>query len=398
MLPLPPDRQSLPADAPLSVLLVHDDQPASLRVRRLLRGQFGTRAKVTEAHDGEEALALLRQCPVDVALIDARLPDMPGLEVIARLTDEGGPTAAILMAGRGNERAAAEAMKHGAQDYVIKEDLDGPLLERTVQQALSAARLRHENERMAQQLRRTQSQMDHFLRAISHDMGANFMLLDNSFRQMKRTIGGQAPLPAAVEAAAHVEACLRESKRFLDDLSQLSSTGRVSMEAQRVELDRVAAEVLFEQQAPLAERGIAARVAGPLPAAWCNPARAKQVLTNLVRNAIKHGCDPCDPRIEIAAVPAPVGQAATGAAMVDPAASRVWLRVWDNGPGIPAAYREDIFLPGRRLPGVTAEGSGMGLAIVKRIIDHYGGTIFVDPAEQPGAAFVFSLPAATPID
>jgi signal transduction histidine kinase len=376
-------------EGPLDILLVHDDLPASLRLRWMLRSQFGDRVTLGECRAGEEALTVLRQRPADVALIDAWLPDMQGLEVVARIADSGTPTAAVLMTARGNERAAAEALKHGAVDYCIREDVDGPHLERTVRQAAATYRLRQEGDRMAQQLRRTQSQMDHFLRAISHDMGANFMLLDSSFRQMKRSIQAHSPLPAAIEAASHVEACLRESKRFLEDLSQLSSTSGVSMEPRRVELENLADEVLFEQQSLLAERGIQATVVRPLPAVRVNPTRARQVLTNLVRNAARHGCDRRGPRIEIKAVPSPTGQ--SGAP--PEAADMVWLCVADNGPGIPADFREEVFLPGTRLREATAEGSGMGLAIVKRIIDHYGGSIFV--ADGPGTAFVFSLPLDT---
>jgi signal transduction histidine kinase len=389
MIPLVPTTDPASREEPLDILLVHDDTAASVRLRWMLRSQFGDRVTLRECRAGQEALTVLGRQPADVALIDAHLPDMQGLEVVARMADAGTPTAAILMTARGNELAAAEALKHGAVDYCIREDLDAPRLERTVRQAAANHRLRQEAERMARQLRRTQSQMDHFLRAISHDMGANFMLLDSSFRQMQRTIQAQSPLPAAVEAASHVEACLRESKRFLDDLSQLSSTGQVSMEPRCVELEQIADEVLFEQRALLAERGIEAAIVRPLPAARVNPLRAKQVLTNLVRNAARHGCDPLRPRIEIREAP-PSDQPpgfSTGADFV-------WLAVADNGPGIPPESREQVFLPGARLREAATEGSGMGLAIVKRIIDHYGGTVFI--ADRPGAEFVFSLPAAGP--
>jgi len=69
------------------------------------------------------------------------------------------------------------------------------------------------------------------------------------------------------------------------------------------------------------------------------------------------------------------------------------LVVYDNGPGIPAEAREEAFLPGRRLPGAHPDGSGMGLSIVRRIVEYYGGQVFVDPNVRSGTAIVFSLPA-----
>jgi signal transduction histidine kinase len=256
----------------------------------------------------------------------------------------------------------------------------------TVNPSLHPRRLANENSRMAERLVRTEAHMDHFLRALSHDMGANFLVMENSLRQLKHSCA-EAPLPAVVEAANHVEACLRESQRFLADLAQLSTTGSVSMSPVRVELDRVVDEVLFEQKDLVAERGATVDVGYPLPAVWCNVTRAKQVFTNLVRNALRHGCDLNHPRLAIDVVPAPADEDRPG---------RVWLRVEDNGPGIPERHRQEIFLPGKRLPRAADGGSGMGLAIVQRIVDYYGGTIFVDPAFRRGARFIFSLPAALP--
>jgi signal transduction histidine kinase len=142
--------------------------------------------------------------------------------------------------------------------------------------------------------------------------------------------------------------------------------------------------VLFELEAVIAERGIVVDVEAALPVVWCNDSRVRQVVGNLVRNAIKHGCDPEFPRIVISrpafATPSQPGMS--------------WLRIYDNGSGIPAAAREEIFLTGRRLPTARAEGTGMGLAIVKRIVEHYGGTIEVDGHCLHGAAFVMSLPSA----
>jgi signal transduction histidine kinase len=236
---------------------------------------------------------------------------------------------------------------------------------------------------MAEQLARTEAQMDHFLRALSHDMGANFQVMEGSLRALKRSCGEASP-PEVLEAACHVEACLRQSRQFLADLAQLSTSGTVSMTPQQVDVRAIVEEVLFEQKDLLAERGVTPEVREPLPAVWCNPSRVKQVYTNLVRNALKHGCNRHRPRLAIGEAAAPAGETRPG---------RVWLAVEDNGPGIAPAHREAIFLPGKRLSGAAEEGSGMGLAIVQRIVNHYGGTIFVDPAST-ATRFVFSLPAA----
>ena len=376
-------RPASESGASLAVLVVDSDAAARSRTSRLLKRQFGERVTIREAGEGGEALRILKTNRFDVTLIDERLSDMGGLEMLDEVAKKTDDTAAILLTGAGSQQLAAEAFKHGAKDYVAKADLDGPLLEHSVNQALSSQNLARQNTRLAQQLQRTQAHLDHFLRAISHDMGANFMMLKSSYGQLKRAVGDSA-LPAALEASTHVEACLRESQRFLEDLAQLSTTGSVSMEAGRVELGPLVKDLLFELKSLFEERGIQAIAAGPLPALRCHEGRVRQVFSNLIRNAARHGCDPIDPRLTISTALPPAGREQQGYA---------WFAVHDNGSGIPERFRDEIFLPGKRVPGTETAGSGMGLAIVKRIIDHYGGTILIDPAAI-GARFVFSLPSS----
>ena len=238
-----------------------------------------------------------------------------------------------------------------------------------------------------QQLRREHDDLDHFVRALSHDMNANFMLLDNSFTRLKESL--DSPLrPDLGQLVDHVEACLRESRKFLDDMVLLGRTGSVRMEPDRVEVAEVVREVLFEQREIISAANARVVVDEPLPVVWCNRQRVKQIVGNLVRNAVKHGCDPHRPQITISAVRrTPV----EGEAAERPTGS---IRIHDNGPGIDPRFREEIFLPGRRLPGSNPEGSGMGLAIVKRIVEHYEGSVEVDPECKAGTAVVVTLPVA----
>jgi signal transduction histidine kinase len=232
----------------------------------------------------------------------------------------------------------------------------------------------------------------HLVRTLSHDMTAVFMLLDNSFGQLKQMLGDRRQKmtraqadsagKAVAERVTHVEACMREARRFLGDLAALARTGSVPMDPERVELSYVVTDVLFEQRERLAARGVQVDIATSLPAVWCNAARAKQVLTNLVHNAVKHGCDPQDPRITISYHCLPEGG---GARLAE-------ITIHDNGLGIPAESRDEVFLPGRRLPTAHPDGTGMGLSIVKKIVDYYGGEIFIERGCRQGTAVVFTLP------
>jgi signal transduction histidine kinase len=246
--------------------------------------------------------------------------------------------------------------------------------------------LRREHAQVLDRLQKTHAEVNHFVRALSHDMSVNLILLQTSFQELKKSL--QKALPSSVEPdVALVEACLRQSRRYLDDLVELGKTGSVQVQPSRVELSTVIDEVLFEQRPLLDQRQVEVVVQSPLPAVWCNTDRVKQIVVNLLRNAVKHGCDSQRPRIVISAVV----DSATEETVLP---NRVALRIHDNGPGIPRRYHQEIFLPGRRAPGCAADGSGMGLAIVKKIADLYGGDAYVDPSEVPGTTMVVCLPYA----
>lgn len=245
--------------------------------------------------------------------------------------------------------------------------------------------LQRQYSEVLQQLHQSHAEFDHFVRALSHDMSANFMLLDGSFGRLKGLLAN-TPQPEVGEALAHVDACLRESKRFLDDLVGLAKTGKAQMEPARVEVGRVLDEVLFEQRDVLRQRNVRVEIRRPLPGVWCNELRLKQVLTNLIRNAVRHGCDPQEPLIVVSTAENWTGRPGNAQHRL------VAIRVHDNGPGIDPKYQEEVFLPGRRLPAAVGDGSGMGLAIAKKVVEHYGGSIRVDSACRHGTAIVFSLP------
>ena len=244
---------------------------------------------------------------------------------------------------------------------------------------LEETKLGRQYTRLAQQVRRSHEELDHFVRALSHDMSANFMLLDNSFSQLKRALD-LPTRPDLAELAGHVDACLLESRRFLNDLVGFARTGQADMEPTWVNLADVVDEVIYEQRQPLAQRRVEVDIVSPLPQVWCNRHRLKQVVSNLVRNALKHGCDPAQPRITIAS------------SRDDNLPGRTNFWVHDNGPGIPLEYHDEIFLPGRRLPTALSEGSGMGLAIVRKIVEHYGGSVVVDADCAAGTSLFVSLP------
>ncbi len=253
-----------------------------------------------------------------------------------------------------------------------------------------AESLRPPHTRLAKRLSHSRQEMGHFVHALSHDMNANFMILESSFGSLLHAIEASEN-EELLEMATHVKICLKESKQFLDDLILLARTGKVDMEPQKVPLYEVVQEVLLEQRDLIESRRAEIKVNRPMPTVDCNVKRVKQILTNLVRNALKHGGDPVSPKIVLSAESqkADLEERSDSDENSQPF---VTIRVHDNGPGIERRFWEQVFLPGIRLPGASPEGSGMGLAIVKKIADHYQGSVRIESYGDQGMAIRVSLP------
>lgn len=120
----------------------------------------------------------------------------------------------------------------------------------------------------------------------------------------------------------------------------------------------------------------------PLPRALpCDASKLEQILRNLLGNAVKFSHQGPSPSVSISAER-------------DEGHGRWIFRIEDNGPGIDAAHRERVFLPFNRLDRAT-EGTGIGLAIVKKLVERHGGRIWLDPQFTGGSAFCFTLPCTT---
>ncbi|MDY0165233.1 MAG: HAMP domain-containing sensor histidine kinase [Thermoguttaceae bacterium] len=225
------------------------------------------------------------------------------------------------------------------------------------------------------------------LRGLSHDMGASQMMLDHSFGRLKTLFLPSRESPPSMEdignCLSQVEACMRASKGYLDDVIRLSTSGAADMEPEPIEVAMVVDRVLTEQTPLLDERAVRVQVRTPLPAVWCHPNQLKQVLTNLVRNAVLHGCSSTAPQIVISQCLPPHGDDSMAA-----------VRVHDNGPGLDPRRRREIFLHGHRLSGAHANGSGWGLPTARRICELFGGSLELDTNCATGTAFILALPDA----
>ncbi len=363
-------------------LLIVDDEPASMRALcDTLEYEGYHTCGFTSAG---EALAAMRERPFDLLLADLQMPGTNGIDLMksAHLID---PTlVAVIMTGHGALDTAVAAMKAGALDYIqkpIKLATTMPVLER----ALAVRQLRIEKKRLEENVReRTEElkianrELEAFSYSVSHDLRAPLRAVSVftqallSEHTTHLTEEGKRLLQNVNAGAAHMD-------RLITDLLRLSQLNRQPLHKQPVRFGELARRVIDAMTHERANRDIEFVIAD-FPAWQVDQGLIQQVFVNLISNAIKFTRERQKARIEI-------GHRMDGRSLV--------CFVKDNGVGFNMKYMNKLFGVFQRLHSAEQfEGTGVGLSIVRRIVERHGGKVWVDGGQDSGATFYFSLPDA----
>lgn len=228
-------------------------------------------------------------------------------------------------------------------------------------------------ERQAQELARSNAELEQFAYIASHDLQAPLRAISNLSEWIEEDFTGQ--LPAGIsEYLEKVRQQVRRMERLTDDLLAYSRATR--REETVTEVD--AAELVDEVVSLLAPpEGMSVSIAPDMPKLETSRAALAQVFRNLIGNAIQHH-DRDNGKVSISASEGP---------------DHYEFRVADDGPGIPLADQERIFGMFQRIGSPAgAEGTGMGLALVKKLVDHHGGRVWVQSRGGRGTTFRFIWP------
>jgi light-regulated signal transduction histidine kinase (bacteriophytochrome) len=256
-------------------------------------------------------------------------------------------------------------LESGADQY-LTEPLDGNVLVATVKAALRT------NE-AEQALIRSNEEFRRFGYTVAHELREPLRTVSNYSQLLARRYRGQLDADADSFLEYITEATGRMD-RLINDMLAFAEASSKPVEMHPTSLDLVLDTVLYELDASLNEAG--ARVSrDPLPEVRGNSGRLRQVLKNLIANAIKYrGTE--HPDIHIWAQ----------------RSGKKWIvSISDNGIGINPEYAETVFGLFRRLHGREVPGSGVGLAVCKEIIERHGGRIWVEPGVPRGSIFRFTL-------
>jgi signal transduction histidine kinase len=239
----------------------------------------------------------------------------------------------------------------------------------------------------ADELERRNEELGRFTYTVSHDLKSPLITIKGFLGLLKKDVlAGQFD-----SHVARMSGATDQMAQLLDELLQLSRIGRIKNPSESITLEPLVRDVVSQLEDRIQERGVEVVVSSDLPIVNADRVRLREVFQNLIENAVRFMGDQPEPRIEIGwqdAQPAGNENSPAPSSLTPPL-----LYVRDNGIGIPAACHEKVFGLFEQLnPSPELGGTGVGLAIVRRIIEVHNGHIHVESKGLgEGAAFCFTL-------
>lgn len=355
-------------------IVVVDDTPENLRLLVDLLSEQGYRVRT--APNGERALASLEKEPADLILLDILMPDLDGFEVCRRLkADERFRDIPVIFISALNEvfdKVTAFAI--GGVDYITKPFQIEEVLAR-VETHLELQAIRRQLTAQNQQLHDQNHELEAFAHTVAHDLKSPLTTLIG-FLELARQ--NTQCLDEETQSLLNMTATsASKMSSIIEELLLLASVRKEDIRIAPVDMTRIVNHALnrigymVEQYQPDII----------VPKVWI-PAKGyapwiEEVWANYLSNGLKYGGQP--PRLELGATP-------DGNGMI-----RFWVQ--DNGDGLSAEAQASLFTEFTRLDDIRAQGHGLGLSIVRRIMDKLGGEAGVESTPGEGSVFYFTLPA-----
>lgn len=371
----------------VKVLLIEDDPDDVLLLRQMLAEAEDNRFDLECADRLQAGLDRLAQGGIHVVLLDLSLPDSQGLDTLVTVHARALGVPLVVLTGLDDEMLAIEAVREGAQDYLVKGQIDSNLLARSIRYAIERNGLLEELKRAQQKQLKMKNQ---FLSHISHELRSPLTAIRQFVTILLDGLAGDL----SPEQREYLEIALRNANQLramIDELLDVTraQTGKLTVEPQRISLAKLIVETFEALQTSAAEKGIKLSLSLPddLPPAYADPYRVRQILLNLIENGIKHTEEKGKITVRV--------QVSTE----DP--HYLYVEVIDTGCGISPEESERIFKPLYQIENTSntaRKGLGLGLYICKDLVSRQGGRIWVESQLGRGSTFFFTLPIFSLMD
>lgn len=372
------------------ILVIDDEEGIREGCRRALEPE---RYVVVTAATGPEGLRRLEEeGPFDLALIDLVLPGMRGFDLLKAIRERDPDTICIIITGYATVDLAVQAIKAGAYDFLTK-PFTADVLLMTVRHGLERRRLTmearrlQEIERQAQELAHAKEELEKidrfkttFMLTVAHELRAPLTALQ-SF--LNAVLKGYIPPEEQPQVLHRAIDRTQELLNLVDDLLNLAAvkSQEGTEKRQVLSLAEVLEKVYPLFQAEAGSKGISFEVEiRRRPQVRANPDRMMQVWSNLISNAVRY--TPSGGKVRV---------------VLDEQDGWAIGTVEDTGIGIPPEDQARIFEEFYRTPQakeLAPHGTGLGLPLVKNIVEAHGGSIGVESEVGKGSRFTFRLPTA----
>lgn len=376
----------------LKILVIEFDSRNLLKLRDALSNSSGVSYDISFIQREENVLRKVDEELFDVILLSYDLPGANGLEILSDLQykDLQGPV--IMMADRGDEEFATQAMRQGAYDYVIRDKGFENGLPLIIHNARDAFRAKKERERLQREIAAKKTELEaanRKLKGLDKIKSAFVANVAHEFRTPLTIIKGNVDLVVkgglgnvTSEQKEMLDGAIRVANRLsrlvndLLDISKIES-GKMKLKKDKVDINRIIEENLsvFAKLIKDKKQTLKKDLSKDMPAIDADLDKITQVFVNLLSNAIKYS---------------PAG----GSIVVKSIAleKEIMVEVSDTGEGIAPEDLDKVFDKFTRVTAEKKEGTGLGLPIAKDIVVLHYGRMWVKSELGKGSQFAFTLP------
>lgn len=381
----------MPGDE-LAILLIEDDLAEARFLQEILKGFRVKQFNLVHVKRLSEALQKLKQDWFDVILLDLTLPDSQGLASLKSIIYSAPDLPVVVLTNTNDDELAIEAVRQGAQDYLVKRKVNGEGLVRSLRYAIERKRvaqtLQQENQALVCQVRERTAELDK-VRELNQIKSEFVSMLSHDFRNPINTVLASAGLLQERESKLTEQQKLalfqmirsagNNMVRLLDEVLLVGRADADSLKFYPAPLDLIlfCRQIVEELQIGTGKNHqLVFTVKGDVGQTIWDEDLLRHILGNLLANAIKYSPENSIVEFELTAEE----KTAT-------------FSIRDRGIGIPSKELQNLFQPFHRASNVgKIPGTGLGLAIVKRCVEVHGGEISVESEVGVGTIFTVALP------
>ena len=357
----------------IKVLLVEDNPADQVMVEEVLQDTTTFEYQLATCERLQEASSCISEEHPDIILLDLSLPDSSGLETLEKIRSYASHVPIVIFTGLDDQRAGLEAINRGAEDYLVKGEIrEGTTLERTISFALERYKLRQELYQAMDHLKRSNQKLEDFAYVISHDLKSplnNLRALLDMYNQEANSDDHNRQVMAMMDKSISKLGGMLSgfTDVFLTEEGLKQTPEKLTIANCLQEVTHGLAQLIDDAKATVHADFSEA------PTVVSVPVLFQSILQNLMTNSIKYRSHQRDPVIRITS---------------HDTYEDIVLHYQDNGMGIDTQkHGKNLFKLFKRFDITRAEGSGVGLYMIKSILDSGGGKIEIESEPEQGTLF-----------